>query len=147
MLTASTSPPCVQFAIVLVDFTRKYVLLATDVFSTKPLWYAMWPITAGSDEVLQFAAASYESVLHGLGAPHSARKMAEPNEVLLLDFRADWTSLQRLPLVQWDLWQHKTDTCDWIKAFEEAVRVRSSGVKHKMFIGLSSGYEKTVLCV
>ena len=79
-----------EFAIVLVDFGRREVILSTDVFSTKPLWYAIWdeePTAAGSAVATprrRFVAASYESVLVGLGAPATARRMANANEALVL---------------------------------------------------------------
>ena len=138
-----------EFAIALVDFAKQHMMLITDAFSTKPLWYATW----GG----RFVAASYQSVLAGLGAPTHTHQMAEPNEALLVDFRScpkcelirrargtcrsacKLKLLSRDPLVKWDLRQHKSHTCDWQAAFEEAVRVRSSGTKHRMFIGLSSG--------
>lgn len=44
-------------------------------------------------------------------------------------------------MVTWDLRQHKPHTRDWQAAFREAVRVRASGIKHRVFIGLSSGYD------
>jgi len=50
-----------EFAIVLVDFRAGHVLLSTDVFSTKPLWYA--PSTHPSPR----------SIFDVLGAPHRAR--------------------------------------------------------------------------
>lgn len=89
----------------------------------------------------RFVAASYESVLSGLGVPTSARMMAEPNEAIVVDARNGWRLLQRFPLVEWDLRQFKTDTCDWMAAFQQAVRVRSTGIKHGAFIGFSSGYD------
>ena len=65
-----------EFAIVLVDMhptsvgtgaadlaagaAAGRVLLATDAFSTKPLWYATWTDQSGKP---RFLAASYESAL------------------------------------------------------------------------------------
>eukprot|EP00966_Prymnesium_polylepis_P154045 3557268-Prymnesium_polylepis.1 len=69
-----------EFAVLLFDFRLGRAILSTDVFSTKPLWYAQW-VAAGR---LRWAAASYESVLSRLGAPAESRRMAEPNEAVIL---------------------------------------------------------------
>ena len=124
-----------EFAIVVVDYANGIVILSTDVFSTKPLWHATWREGGANC----FLAASYESVLEGLGAPEESRLMAAPNEALVLDLAGGVR--QRLPVFLFDLRQHKTTADDWVAAFREAVRVRSTGVKHEMFIGLSSGYD------
>lgn len=164
-----------EFAVVLVDFARGLVVLSTDVFSTKPLWYALWDDPSGPRESVtrsqsstgtgkassyRFVAASYESVLKRLGAPASSRRMADPNEALILrlpghqppaglrvrpdtgDDALDGLELiERLPLVRWDLRQHKTHTRDWATAFRAAVATRTANLKHRVFIGLSSGYD------
>lgn len=131
-----------EFAVVLVDFRAGTVLLGTDAFSTKPLWWAAW---TASDGTARFLCASYESVLTRLGAPASARAMAEPNEALLLRIAPTASSpfavLRRSPVVVWDLTQHKTHTRDWERAFRRAVRTRTASLKHRVFIGLSSGYD------
>ena len=40
-----------------------------------------------------------------------------------------------------DLRQYKTSFDDWSKAFENAIIKRTRNVKHKIFIGLSGGYD------
>eukprot|EP00965_Chrysotila_dentata_P231560 6198434-Pleurochrysis_carterae.AAC.2 len=73
--------------------------------------------------------------------------MAEPNEAILLSLNplhggaAPFMPLRRIPLYKWDLHQYKNHTQDWQAAFVEAVRVRSARIKHKIFIGLSGGYD------
>jgi len=136
-----------EFAIVLIDFRRRRALLSTDVFSTKPLWYAAWRDATGTP---RFLASTYESVLDRFGAPAKARTQADANEALIFSWggKGQQASLggfgephARFPLVKWDLRQHKTTTVDWVAAFHEAVRVRSRGIKHGLFIGLSGGYD------
>ena len=97
----------------------------------------------------RFLAASYESALERLGAPASARRMAEPNQALVLGIggRSGRGGSRGFPvrnaieLRTWDLRQHKTTTDDWMAAFRRAVELRTRGLKHKVFIGLSSGYD------
>ena len=76
-----------EFAIVLVDFRKNLVLLATDVFGTKPLWYS-------TDR--GFHAATYESALERLGLKN--RVQAPPNSVLKFDL----TTKILLGTIDWD---------------------------------------------
>jgi asparagine synthetase B (glutamine-hydrolysing) len=125
-----------EFALVLVDFSENIFLIATDPFSTKPLWYHI------SDE--DIAVGSYESNVKELGL--SATKLnANTVNVYELDTRQKNHSFQTF---EWDLKQHKDSYDDWFVAFEEAVRKRTEGVREKIFIGLSSGYDSgAISCV
>lgn len=122
------------------------MLLVTDAFSTKPLWHATWFVGSGQQ---RFVAASYESALTELGAPVIARRMAEPNEILVLRIGSggDVEHESKRPLVTWDLHQYKNSTDDWIKAFRRAVWLRSRKLKHRAFIGLSSGYDSGAIAL
>ena len=46
-----------------------------------------------------------------------------------------------IPLVHWEVRQHKTAVDDWERAFEDAVRVRTQGAFRGVFLALSSGYD------
>jgi len=122
-----------EFAIVLVDFEDKTILLSTDAFSTKPLWIAVWDG--------KIVVASYQSALLKLGASAHNCRMAEPNEVLVLDISTNFLVKARLQVYSWNLDQFKNSTLDWRSAFERAVEIRMRGIKHTAFIGLSSGYD------
>jgi asparagine synthetase B (glutamine-hydrolysing) len=167
-----------EFAVVIVDFARREVLLSPDVFGTKPLWYAIWQPNTGADGQAadhrlqtgnggsgrRFVATSYESVLIGLGVPHNQRRLATPNRALIIPFdsfmggsskagHSSKASCSRrvrafvppgarwFPLKVWDLRQYKTDTADWEAAFLRSVQRRTNRLKHRVFIGLSSGYD------
>ena len=192
-----------EFAIVVLDLRRRRLLLSTDAFSTKPLWYATWRDPASGRE--RFGAASYESVLRRAGAPRAACLMAAPNEALVLaligegagvpqlahpvsklhgentippssatgrtqlcavprafsrcrnslDRFPPWlvwppgqfSKIGKLPLVTFDLRQHKTHTRDWAAAFREAVALRTVRLKHRVFIGLSGGYDSGAIAL
>ena len=128
-----------EFALVVVDLDRRRAVVSADVFGTKPLWFAIWqpPQAPAPPRIL---VATYESALLALGAPRASIKAAPPNEALVLRF-GEPQPRKGVPLVRWDLRQHKNHTNDWAAAFREAVRVRTRGVKHRIFIGLSSGYD------
>ena len=83
-----------EFAIVVLDLRRRRLLLSTDAFSTKPLWYATWRDPASGRE--RFGAASYESVLRRAGAPRAACLMAAPNEVLVLALNGEGAGVPQL---------------------------------------------------
>ena len=123
-----------EFAIVVVDHDRSQAIVSTDVFGTKPLWIAAW------DKKL--AIATYESSLEGIGAPRGTRRMASPNAAVVYDLA---TSLRKSthPVFVFNLWQHKTHTRDWERAFLAAVNERTdrTATKRRWFIGLSSGYD------
>mmetsp|Transcript_6812 Transcript_6812/g.19044 ORF Transcript_6812/g.19044 Transcript_6812/m.19044 type:complete len:579 (+) Transcript_6812:61-1797(+) len=141
-----------EFAIVLVDFAKNIILLSTDVFSTKPLWYGVWPcntkfssdMKGNSDQYASttcFVAASYESALTRMGLPKKYRAMAEPNEVLVLDISNHFSLVSQNRVFEFDLRQHKTSTEDWQRAFIDAVRLRTKCIKHQLFVGMSAGYD------
>jgi len=144
-----------EFALALVDLRRGLLVLATDAFGTKPLWHAQWRDSLHGR--LRFAIASYESSLTALGAPMGTRRLLEPNMFATLGFTPDagifphtLSGQQASPVVfsrsatvEWDLRQHKNHTRDWEKAFLRAVDVRATSAdeRHRIFVGLSSGYD------
>ena len=118
-----------EFAIVLADFKNNLLHLVTDPFATKPLWYGI----AGG----KIAVASYESAVKSLGI--KAVKL-EANTILTLelDSKAHVNSIKTYDFI---LHQFSDSFDGWIKAFEESVRKRTCGIREKVFIGLSSGYD------
>ena len=142
-----------EFAIVLLDVAAQRLLLSTDAFSTKPLWHACWR-EHGQERIV---VATYESVLKRLGAPDATRVMASPNEIALLDLRkatdapggapATCSFEQRTPFYTWDLRQYKTHTRDWTATFRDAVLVRTDRLKHRVFMGLSAGYDSGAIAL
>ena len=72
-----------EFAIVVLDLRRKRLLLSTDAFSTKPLWYATWRDPASGRE--RFGAASYKSVLRRAGAPRAVVVRVRSRRGLLVE--------------------------------------------------------------
>ena len=135
-----------EWAMVLVDMQRQRVILSTDAFATKPLWYASW---RADDGKRRFAAASVRSALQLLGAPkRRIVHLAEtPNQVRVLSWKGEmgFEAVAQHTLVNWDLRQHKNHTRDWIAAFRESVRQRSSSAslnrQNLLYVSMSSGYD------
>lgn len=119
-----------------MDFVENRIVLSTDAFSTKPLWYAVYTHKATGNYA--FAAASYESVLVSMGIDVADYSMMAPNEVIELDAQS-FVLRGSSEYFPFDLRQHKTHTRDWIAAFEDSVRIRTHGLRHRVFVGLSVG--------
>ena len=119
-----------EFAICLVDYLSKQIILVSDCFATKPMWYSF--------EGGKFAIASYESGVLRLGF-NQAEKI-EANTIRVYD-------LNTLDLVHdsvmydFDLNQHKYSFDDWVHSFEDSIRKRTKNIREGLFIGLSSGYD------
>lgn len=119
-----------EYAIVIYDFPKKEVIFITDPFATKPLWYA--------SEDGKTGFASYRSVLDRAGFIRPVKVPA--NTTLILDMDT-FRLKDEYENYEFDLTQHKMTYDDWIMSFEEAIRKRTSGLREKVFIGLSSGYD------
>ena len=119
-----------EFAIVLVDFNANRLILATDVFATKPLWYDIRQ--AG------FCIGSYNSQLVGNCFTRGQRLPA--NRTLVYDL-ATRQEIQALENHVFDIRQHKSSYDDWLQAFERSIQKRTKNTRAGMFVGMSSGYD------
>ena len=126
-----------EFAILLIDFLKDLLYYSTDVFSIKPLWFA--------NDNNDIGLCSYESSLKLLGFKNI--KQIEANTTIKMKLSTRELLLKQT-VYDFDLKQHKTTFDDWDRAFENSILKRTSGVKHKIFIGLSGGYDSGLIsCV
>lgn len=129
-----------EFALTVVDAGSSTVILATDIFSTKPLWYSTEP---------GLSVASYRSGVLALGG--NVIRQVDPNSAIVFKLFEDGSvqpDVQRIAVHEFDLRQFKTDVLDYLQALDQAVSKRaqvSSG--HRPFIGLSPGYDSGALQV
>jgi asparagine synthetase B (glutamine-hydrolysing) len=107
-----------EFAVAIYDFSRREVVLATDPFGTKPLFWS------GTE------AGSYSS---GLGAG----EQVAPNTVIVVDLDRCENHRRIRQTFDFDH-QDKDSYDDWIFAFERAVRKRATD---GCYIPLSAGYD------
>ena len=119
-----------EFAICLIDFTKSELVIINDTFATKPIWYSF--------EKDKFAIASYESSIRNLGFNNVEKIIG--NYAYRVDLKT-FNEKEVIRLVEFDLTQHKTNYDDWINAFKNSIRKRSSNLNQKPFIGLSAGYD------
>ena len=126
-----------EFALMLVDFSKDVLYYSTDVFSIKPLWFAQ-----DGDDV---GLCSYSSSLEYLGFKNIKQVDANTTIKMKLSTRE---VLTKQTVYDFDLKQHKNNFDDWNKEFENAIVKRTKGLKHKVFIGLSGGYDSGLIsCV
>lgn len=122
-----------EFAICIADFKNNQLILASDPFLTKPLWYT----TKGN----KFGISSYKSCLERLGFSSDRIKRFNPNTytVFTLD---SLTPLYSETIYDFDLKQHISNYDHWIEAYRQSVYKRAvNRVREKLFIGMSSGYD------
>ena len=113
-----------EFAIVLVDYTRNIIILSSDIFATKPIYYY------NQDEV--FITSSYASgvieilkqnkiLTNSLDLPEIRKIPA--NQTLILN-ATTFEILHQQEIYHFDLRQFKTTYQDWIQAFNRAIKKR-----------------------
>ena len=118
-----------EFAIVLVDFKNDKLIISTDVFATKPLWYSIGK---------SVTVASYESAVKSL--KHVKPEKLEANTYRVYDLETR-ELLEEKRVFDFDLRQFRTTFDHWKVAFEKSIKKRASGLRENIFIGLSSGYD------
>jgi len=118
-----------EFAICLIDFDNDLILISTDSFACKPLWY---DFSDGS-----FCIASYNSQLTQLGFNNGTKLYA--NTTLVFDLNS-YEVKNKFINFDFDINQYKETFDDWILAFENSIRKRVNS-EYKIYLGLSSGYD------
>ena len=127
-----------EFAIVLVDYMNSIVIISSDVFKTKPLFYSV------DKNMMHIGAASYSEPLYKIG--YNDVKKFPPNKTMVFDLKTK-ELLNEFTIVEFDIHnQHKTTMDDWYIAYEESIRKRTFNLREKLFIGLSSGYDSGAIC-
>lgn len=119
-----------EFAICLVDFRKNIILISTDTFACKPLWYEF--------KNQEFCIGSYNSQLSELGFNNGKKLYANTTKVFGLK---DLKLIQEFQNFDFDINQHKKDYNGWIKAFKDSIHKRSKNTQYGMYLGLSSGYD------
>ena len=119
-----------EFAICLVDFSKDKIILSTDTFACKPLWYQF--------NSTKFFIGSYNSQLKGAGFNNGQKLYANKTKVFSL---TDFKLLSEYDNFTFNLNQHKQNFDDWIKAFSLSISKRTNNTQYGVFLGLSSGYD------
>ena len=118
-----------EYAIILVDFKNQNIILVSDTFLTKPLWF-------GKDQN-DFTIGTYKSSVELTGIRATRMK---PNTCQVYDLQ--FNLLEEFTVYDFWLNQHKKTYDDWTKAFENSIKKRAANnVRENIFIGMSSGYD------
>ena len=125
-----------EFAIVLFDFSNGKVIISSDVFRTKPLFYS---IDNGN-----FGFSTFEQPLVKLG--HKKISKFPPNTTRVLNL-VDLSLIEEHSVYDFNLDQYKDSFTDWNIAFENSIRKRTEDFSRDIFIGLSSGYDSGGICL
>ncbi len=62
-----------------------------------------------------------------------------------LIYEINWEVLEKRKVYEFDLTQHKDNCDDWIVAFEKSIEKRTKNIREQIFIGLSGGYDSSVV--
>lgn len=119
-----------EYAICLIDFKKNNILISTDTFACKPLWYEF------KDN--EFCIASYNSQLTNLGFTKGKKLYANTTMVYSLD---TYIKIDKFENYTFNINQYKTCFGDWITAFENSIQKRTQHTQYGIFLGLSSGYD------
>jgi len=123
-----------EFAICLVDFSKNKIILSSDTFCCKPLWFSF------NGE--RFCVASYKSQIENLGL--SEIKKMTPNKTMSFNLRS-FKKEQEVDNFIFDLKQYKTTYDDWINCFSNSISKRIKNTNCDFFIGLSSGHDSGII--
>ena len=117
-----------EIVIVLFDSNKHEIIITSDIFHTKPLFYNL------NENIV---ISSYESACQIINK--NTYKSINPNEILVFDLFTRELK-QKLVFYEFDLEQKKNNYTGYIKAFEEAVLKRYP--EHsKPLVTLSSGLD------
>ncbi len=125
-----------EFALVVFDFKKNELLISSDVFATKPLWFAIDKKSIG--------IASYKSSLECLGFKNLEK--VPPNTMRVYRL-SDLSLILEQSIFEFSLEQNKGTLDDFFAAFESAVEKRTRDLREKVFIGLSSGHDSGALAL
>lgn len=123
-----------EFAICLHDIEKKEIILCSDTFGTKPMYY-------GIDDNF-FGVSSYPSTLELLNFKNI--KKFEPNTIKILDDR-NFKIKKEINLYNFDINQNIHSFDSWIESFIKSVEKRVK-TPLDILVPLSCGYDSGAIC-
>lgn len=124
-----------EFAISLFDFKNNKFCISTDIFSTKPLWYAIHNKKLG--------ISSYESALKRAELKNIVKLNA--NTTLVFNI-SNLKKIKEKRVFKFNFDQIKDTYDDWVNAFINSIKKRSDNNNYEIFVCLSSGYDSGLIC-
>jgi asparagine synthetase B (glutamine-hydrolysing) len=125
-----------EFAICLREFKTNTLILVTDPFGTKPLYYQL-----GKNFV---AVGSYESTISAYGKIFPIIQVPS-NTCIKIDLN-EFKIKQRTIIRPFDFSNQKTETFEkWNLAFQKSVIKRGKNLQQKCFISFSAGHDSGII--
>ncbi len=124
-----------EFAILLHDKRNNKIIISSDTFGTKPLYYSVNDLSIG--------VSSYRDPLEKLGFSNIERF---PSNTTIEFDDSNFNLLNSFSNYIFNLDQYKETHEDWKTAFYESVRKRTKDLNHKILVPLSSGYDSGLIC-
>ena len=119
-----------EFALCLIDFSEDIILISTDTFACKPLWYEF--------QHDKFCIGSYNSQLTKLGFNNGVKLYSNSTNIYQL---STGSYLRKFTNFEFNINQHKNNFNDWIIAFQKSIKKRTQHSQYGIYLGLSSGYD------
>jgi asparagine synthetase B (glutamine-hydrolysing) len=123
-----------EFSICLIDYDKNKIIISSDIFKTKPLFFAY--------DNNDIGCSTYKSALLELG--FSEIHSAKPNTTYIIDYKTK-KIIKTKSVYDFDLNQYKSSYFDWIESFKKSIIKRIKNTNQKIFIGLSSGYDSGII--
>jgi len=124
-----------EFAIILLDLSENILILSTDTFKTKPIFYSI-----GKNNL---SCSTYATPLEKMGYSNVIKMT--PNTTLVIDLNSG-EIIDKFKVTEFDLTQHKNSFDDWNVSFVESIKKRTKNLREKLFLGLSGGYDSGAIC-
>ncbi len=126
-----------EFALVLFDFKKEIFIISTDVFATKPLWYAI------NEDTRKMGISTYKSALVRAELKDSIKLL--PNTTLIYDLNY-MELMEEKRVFTFNFKQNKYLYDDWCDAFINSIKKRVDNNNYPVFVCLSSGYDSGAIC-
>ena len=124
-----------EYAIVIFDFKLNKILLISDTFATKPLFYQF------NQNDLTFMIASYQD---SLKINHFNKPIKLPANTII-EIQMSTFTINKNKIHHFEYNQHKDSYDDWIEAFRKSIQKRIN-TKHKIYVSMSGGYDSGAIC-
>ena len=146
-----------EFCFVIFDFKKNNILIYSDIFGTKPIFYTIQKnkiIISSLRSVICDIYNYNEFPLKNINLPTQKEKHSninniyknKPNEYLIYDLET-YKLLETNKIHKFELNQYKLNYDDWFKAFDNAIKKRvDNNINSKIGVCLSSGYDSGIIC-
>jgi len=125
-----------EYAICIYDFKRNVILLITDTFGTKPLYYQL--------DDTSCIIGSYDTTVSAAGKRGTIHQVPA-NTLLVIDLKS-FKIKNKKELKKFDFSNQTVNSFDkWSAAFQNSLKKRTENKKHNYFVSFSSGHDSGLI--